>query len=210
MRAAALGCIVVLSACAPGSSTGPRHDAELSIRADLSATAAVLVVVQVSAPDITPSLVFNLSVQNGVASGAVTIPAGSARVITMRAFDASGIETHRGTITVTVVEGVNPTLSVVLNPLAGDLPIIATIGGMTVTVTLNPTTVSVNQTSTATAVILLNGSPIPGATPTWATLSPGIASVSTTGVVTGVGEGQTKIVATYGGAAGDATITVTP
>lgn len=207
MRAAALGCIMVLSACASG--TGPRSDAELVIRADLSATSAVMVVVQVSAPDITPTLVFNLPVQNGVASGSIAIPAGSGRVITMRAFDASGIETHRGTITVTAVEGANPTLSLVLNPLAGDLPIIATIGSITLTVTLNPTSVPVGQTSTATVTILLSGSPIPGATPTWATLSPGIASVSTSGVVTGVGEGQTKIVATYGGAAGDATITVT-
>ena len=210
MRAAALGCIVVLSACAPGSSTGPRHDAELSIRADLSATAAVLVVVQVSAPDITPTLVFNLPVQSGVASGSITIPVGSGRVITLRAYDASGVETHRGTITVTVLEGANPTLSLVLDPLTGDLPVIATIGNITVTVALTLTSLPVGQTSTATATILLNGSPVPGAAPTWATLHPGIASVSIDGVVTAVGAGQTKIVATYLGAAGDATITVTP
>lgn len=209
--AAALGCVAVFSACASKGGTGPRADAEVLVRADLSATAAVMVVVEVSAPDITPALVFNIPVVSGVASGTIIIPAGTGRVITMRAFDAGGVETHRGTVTVTAQEGINPTLTLVLTPLAGDVPIIATIGSITITVALTPSSsVLVGQTRSATATILFNGSPIPGATPTWATLNPGIASVDGAGVVTGVGAGQTKIVATYLGAAGEATITVTP
>jgi hypothetical protein len=166
-------------------------------------------VVEVAAPDITPTLVFNIPVENGVASRTITIPVGSGRVITMRAFDANGTETHRSAVTVNIQQGTNPTVSLVLTPLTGDLPIIATLGGITVTVTLSAPTVAVNQTVTAAATITSNGTPVPGATPSWATLNPGVASVSNVGLVTGVAAGQTKIVATYQGAAGEATITVT-
>lgn len=208
--AAALGGALALSACAR-ESTAPSQDATVFVRADLSGTAAVTVVVEVAAPDITPTLVFNIPVVSGVASGTITIPVGSGRVITMRGFDASGTETHRGTVTMTVQPGTNPTVTLILTPLTGDVPIVATMGSITVTVTLSPSsTVPVNQTLTATAAITSNGTTVPGATPIWATLNPGVASVSNVGLVTGVAAGQTKIVATYQGVAGEATITVAP
>jgi len=63
----------------------PRGDATLIIRADVSATSVATVVVAVTAPDIPATLVFNIPVSNGVASGLITIPAGSNRAIALQA-----------------------------------------------------------------------------------------------------------------------------
>ena len=64
------------------------------MRADVSGTAVATVVVEVTAPDIPAPLVFNFIVTDGIASGTITIPAGTGRTITIRAFDAGGVETH--------------------------------------------------------------------------------------------------------------------
>src|SRR5213593_3068774 len=133
-----VACLLALGACLPRSLTEPRGDEgglTLLVRADVSATAAATVVVEVAGPGITTPLVFNIAITNGVATGAITIPAGSNRTITMRAFDAGGTETHRGSVTVNIVAGTNPTISLVLTPLAGETPINVTLGSFTVTVT---------------------------------------------------------------------------
>jgi hypothetical protein len=204
MKMAALA--LAVAACEPA--TQPGAGVSIAITADLSATAATLVVVEVTAADITTPLVFNIPVVNDIASDTITIPAGSARTITMRAYDAAGVETHRGTATLNISAGANPTLTLVLTPLNGDQPITATIGHITIAVT--PTTATVNRgaTTTLTATITdSNGNPVAG-TVSWATRNPGVATVNASGVVTGVGAGQTTIVATYQGAAGSATVTV--
>jgi len=96
----ALACCVLL-ACDP-SSVAPRGDATLIIRADVSATSVATVVVAVTAPDIPATLVFTIPVSNGVASGLITIPAGSNRAIALQAFDAGGVETHSGSVLLNV------------------------------------------------------------------------------------------------------------
>ena len=93
--------------------------ATLVIRADLSGTAVATVVVEVTAPDI-PSQLFNIPIVNHVASGTIALRAGSGRTITMRAYDAGGVETHRGSATIDIQPGTNPTISIVLQPLTGD------------------------------------------------------------------------------------------
>jgi hypothetical protein len=206
MNAAVLGCALTFTACEPA--TQPGSGVSVAITADLSATAATLVVVEVTAPDITTPLVFNIPVVNNIASDTITIPVGSARTITMRAFDAAGLETHRGSATVTVGAGTNPALTLVLTPLNGDQPITATIGHVTIAVTPPTPTVNRGATATLTATITdSNGNPVAG-TVSWATRNPGVATVSASGVVTGVAAGQTTVVATYQGAAGAATVTV--
>jgi Big-like domain-containing protein len=208
--AAALTSLMVLASCSASDGTGPPGGrATLVVTANVSATAAVTVVVEVTASDIATPLVFNIPVVSGVASGTIALPAGSNRTISIRAFDAGGTQTHQGSVTVNIAGGNNPTISLVLTPLTGDVPVVATIGSLTVTVTPSPAAVGVGLTVTLTATITANGTPVT-ATVTWATRNPGVASVTSAGVVTGMAAGQTSIVATFQGVAGSATVTVGP
>lgn len=200
--------LLVLGGCTQ-TPTGPSGEATIHISADVSATTVALVVVEVTGPGIPTPLAFNLTIVSGVASGTVTIPAGSNRTIDMRAFDATGVETHRGSVTTTIVAGANATISLVLTPLTGDVPISVTLGSLTVAVTPSPSTIAVGSSTPLTATITdSNGSPVAG-TVTWATSNPGVATVTALGVVSGVSAGQTSIVATFQGAAGSSTMTVT-
>jgi len=191
--------------------------------ANVTGTAVAIVVVKISAPDIVPPLVFNFPVEAGVASGTVTVPAGSNRDIQMLAYDAAGVQTHGGATTVTVQAGTNPAISITLNPLNGSVDIHATLGSFAVT--LNPLTTTLLLSSAPTVELTATILDAEGHTvldaqghavgPTsWATQDPGIATVSTTlsgsELVTAVAVGQTTIVATFNGVAGSATITVAP
>jgi hypothetical protein len=182
------------------------------VTANVSGTAVATVVVEVTAGDLATPLVFNMIVATGIASGTITVPAGSNRTITIRAFDTGGVQTHTGSSTISVQSGTNPSISMVLTPLTGDVPITATLGSVVVTVTPNPNTLSLGGTTKTvqlTAQIVdAQGHPLAGP-PTWATHDPGIASVGATGLVTAVGVGQTKVVATFQGAVGSAAIAVT-
>jgi hypothetical protein len=200
---------IVAAACSGDVTQPPGGEATFRVTADLSATGVALVVVQVTGPGITTPLTFNLPIENGVASGTVTIPAGSSRTISMLAFDANGVETHQGSTTVSIASGANPTISLVLSPLTGDAPITATLGSFTVTVTPPTASVAVGLAVTLGAALTdEDGNPVLG-TVTWATANPGVASVTPLGVVTGVSAGQTSVVATFQGVAGASTITVT-
>ena len=204
---------VALGACLPGEPTGSAGvEASLLVRADLSATAAAIVVVELAAPDIPTRLVFNIPVVGRVASGTISVPAGANRTLTIRAFDAGGVETHSGSVTLDIRPGTNPAVSVVLTPLAGNQPIDVTLGSFAVTVTPAAATLTVGDTiSLGAAVLDANGQPVTGPVG-WASLDPTVAAVVSTGErtgrVTAVRAGQTTVVATYGGTAGPATITV--
>jgi len=210
---AAFSSLLVLVSCSPGTAPGDRVDAKLIVTANVSGTAVATVVVEVTAPDLATPMVFNIPVVAGVASGTITIPAGSNRTITIRAFDTGGVLTHSGSTTLNVQAGTNPTISLTLAPLAGDVPILATLGSFTVAVTPTPNSLSLggtNQTVQLNATLLdIHGQPTTG-TVSWATHDPGIAAVSATGLVSAVGVGQTSIVATFQGAVGSAAITVGP
>src|SRR5438128_144982 len=110
-----LASLLASAACSRDAS-GPPNDgtATLVVRADLLGTAVATVVVEVAAPDIPATLVFNISITNGVALGMITVPAGSDRTVTLRAYDAGGVETHEGSITLDIQPGSNPTMSLVL------------------------------------------------------------------------------------------------
>jgi len=210
--------LLAVAACDRNGPEFPSNgDAFLAVRADVSGTLIAVVVVQVTAPDITTPLVFNIPITAGVASGTITIPAGSSRMITLRAYDAGGVLTHTGSATVNIQEGTDPTLSIVLTPLTGDLPITATLGSFVVTVTpaLDSLGLPGNSrghplTAQHTATIRdTQGNPTSG-TVTWATLNPGVAVVSSSGLVTATGLGTTTISAVFHGVTGTATVIVTP
>ncbi len=205
---ASLGAVLACTDTASPKQTGT--SATLSVSADVSGTGIATVVVDVTAADIPTMLVFDIPITNGVASGTFTIPAGSARTIVLRAYDAGGVETHTGTVTTNIQAGTNPSLSVVLTPLTGDLPITATLGNYVVTVTPSSPGLSVNGTVQLTANIKdSNGNPVTGVV-TWATHDPGVATVNSAGLVTATGAGTTTISAVYQGVSGAATVTVTP
>jgi hypothetical protein len=155
-------------------------------------------------------MTFNIPIVAGVASGAITVPAGSNRTVALRAYDAGGIETHVGSVTLNIQAGTNPTVAITLQPLTGDQPLVLTLGSFTVTVT--PPSPSVRIAGTVQLVVTItdwNGTPTTGVV-SWATKNPGVATVDATGLVTGAGVGNTKIAATFHGATGTATIDVTP
>lgn len=86
-------------------------------------------------------------------------------------------------------------------------------GGGVASVSVSPSTgsIAVGATTTLAAAPLdASGNAVSGATVTWGTSDANIATVSTSGVVTGVGAGTATISATSGTVKGTATITVTP
>jgi hypothetical protein len=202
--------IVGLAACRTASEPDLQKQATLIVRANVAAATITTLVVEVTAPDITTPLVFNMTVENGVASATIEIPTGSDRTITIRAFNANDIETHRGSATVDIVADANPTLNVTLLPLTGELPIDVVIGSFTVTVDPAEAVLNVGGTIQLTATIRdANDDPVEDDVQ-WATLNPAVAAVDLSGLVTAVAGGATEIVATYAGVGGSATVTVTP
>jgi hypothetical protein len=201
----------LLAAAACGENTvDPRGDARLLLFANLAGTSVTTVVVGVSAPDIPATLVFNIAVVNGVASDTIAIPAGSRRTIDMRAYDGNGVETHSGSVVVDIVPGTNATITIVMQPLTGDLPITVSLGSQTVTVSPGALQLAARDTARLAASITdWNGHAVVGSV-RWATSDPSIATVDGSGLVTAVHSGSTTVVATFQGAGGHAIVTVAP
>jgi len=206
----ALALLVGLVSCAERTTVGPPGDATLSVGINLSGTMVTTVVLDVTAADIPTMLVFNIPIVNGVASGTITVPAGSNRTILLRGFDVGGVETHSGAVTVNIQPGTNATMSIMLTPLTGDLPITATLGSFVVTVTPPAVSLAINGTAPLTATIRDSNGNLTTGVVAWATHNPGVAMVDGSGIVTATGAGTTTISAVFQGVAGSATITVTP
>lgn len=203
--------LAALASCSGQGGVGPPpSEATIGITADVTGTSVATIVVRVTATDIPSALVFNIPIVNGVANGTITVPAGSNRTITIRGFDAGGVETHEGSVTLSVQAGANPAVSLVLTPLTGDVPITASLGQFVVTVTPPSANLSVAGTvQLAAAIKDTKGNPVSGVI-AWATLDPGVATVDATGLVTATGTGSTTISAVFHGVSGIATITVGP
>jgi Bacterial Ig-like domain (group 2)/Cadherin-like domain len=83
--------------------------------------------------------------------------------------------------------------------------------GIARTVTVSPDSASVNVGGTqqfTAAVTDLHGNPLPGAPVTWSSGNPAVATVSSTGLATGVAPGSTAITATSGAASDNALLHV--
>ena len=187
----------------------PTQPAQLHLTALVSASSVTSIVVTVSAADISPSLVFNFPVSNGLATGTMTVPVGSDRHFHISAFDAAGVETQQADTTITVQSGANAPLAVTLTPLTGSQPIVVTISGLRIVVQPADTSVSVGGSASFRAQAFdATGSDITSrVTFTWASSNPSIASVDSHGMVTAHLVGAVSIVAVAGGVAGVATLT---
>jgi hypothetical protein len=176
-------------------------------------------VIKVTATDINPALVFNMTINNGLASGTIAIPAGSGRKLELDAYDASGIKTHRGEKTIDVKPGnLNQALTVTLLPIAGDQPVTAQFGNYIVLVTPGTASLTVGGSQVFTVSITDNGTPATPIAPAvgevqWATTNPAAFEVTvispTTASVKALTAGKVAdVVATFNGVAGTAAVAV--
>jgi Big-like domain-containing protein len=184
----------------------------LRITAVTVGTPISTLIVEVEAADLPSTLVFNLTVQNGVASGTIKVPPGSARTIHVSAVDDQGTLTHDGSVTIDVRPGQNPPVQVILRPRSGQIPITVTFGNYTVLVA--PTEATIDPSVTAQlqltpTVIDVDGQHIASPQVGWATTQPAVAVVDQHGLVTGIANGTATIVATFEGVAGLSVVTVT-
>lgn len=196
--------------CASEATQSVPENAAMTVSANVASTNVASVVVQVTGPGIPDTLVFNLTVTNGQASGTIAVPAGSARQIVLRAFDENGIETYRGAVTVDIQSGTNPTATVTLNPLSGNQPIMAIIGSVVVTVSPESQTVAVGDTLRLAAVVTDSAGHLLNVRVAWASTNPGIVSVDTGGLLMAHHEGVASVVAVYGRVAASSRIVVSP
>ncbi len=181
------------------------ESAQLGFSLDLSTTNVNSVSVQVTAPDISQTLVYNIPVSGGTASGHIDVPAGAARTITVRAYDPAGAQTHEGSTTVDVKPGSNPPVVVTLIPRAGELPISVSFGSVFIRVTMRtypeqPNGYSIGSMPSFQAEVTTpDGTIIPDAVIRWASLDPTVMTVNQNGDAYAAAVGTTEIVATWNG-----------
>ncbi len=181
----------------PTGSEPDQLDATLTVSAQVGDRVAA-VSVEVSAPDIRTPIVANIPVTDGVASGTVTVPAGSDRLTTVHAFDDNAIETHRGAKTVNLKEGDNQVVEIALDPLTGQEPIVATVATYTVTLEPADTAIDVLETAQLSATVTdAAGQVVQNPALDWGSTNPVVAGVDGNGLVTGGHAGVTSIVVTY-------------
>lgn len=182
-------------------------------------------VVEVTGQGIRDPLVFNLELTGAdadgdgqpdafTADGVLVVPAGTARLFTIRAFDDGGVLTHAGSTTARVVPGPNESAVVItLRPVNGETGVTVVLGSVEVVVT--PATASIGLGGTlqlAATITDGDGNSVADAAAHWATLDAAVATVDPTGLVTGVGQGSVQIVATFSvvGDAADITVEASP
>jgi Tol biopolymer transport system component len=201
---------VLATACGPeptGSEPEPL-DATITVSAQVGELVTA-VSVEVSAADIRTPIVANIPVTDGVASGSVTVPAGSDRLLTVHAFDDNAIETHRGAGTVNLKEGDNQVVEITLDPLTGQQPIVATVGTYTVILEPADTAIDVLDTMRLTVTVTdASGHVVQNPTLYWGSMNPVVAGIDDNGLVTGGHAGATSIVVSYLGVVATAQVVV--
>lgn len=145
----------LVAACASPEPQGPADEpggGEATVSFLSVAPGIATLAVTITGPGIDVPLVFNLTIDSvtNVASGTISVPAGSNRRIVANAFDSAGVNTHRGETTVSLVQGNNPAVTLTLIPLLGDLPIEILVGSAVLVLTPETTTANVGDTVTFT------------------------------------------------------------
>lgn len=116
-----------IAACAVDPLTAPSESSRVVVLAQVRGSTAGIVV-EVSGPGISPSLLFNLDVGlDSVAADTITVPSGGGRRFIVTAVDTFGVATHRGDTTIALVPGVPHALALVLRPLATSVGVTITL-----------------------------------------------------------------------------------
>ena len=132
------------------------------------------------------------------------------RVVTWASSNTSVVIVDQSGVVSAVGAG-TATVSATCEGVTGTAPVsVSIIAVASVTVTPSPATVTTGGTVTLAAIVKdANGNVLTGRVVAWSTSNPGVATVSSTGVVTGVAAGTVTITATSEGKSGTSTVTVT-
>lgn len=201
--------LIGITGCNAGSfvETDPA-ETPVEVFVDVANLAVSGVSVEITGPGIPQPIVANLPITSGLASGQITVLAGSDRSFLIRAFDLQALETHRGSDTVDIHADQTQAIEVPLSPLVGDVDVGARIGEYTLTVSI-ATGLTVGGTAQASVTVVdAYGNTVASPQVTWGSSNPAVASVSASGLVEGLVAGQTTIGAAYQGFGGSAVVTV--
>jgi hypothetical protein len=198
--------LLALTACSDQPTEPGQELASLAVTANVSGTPIVTLVVTVTGADM-QRVVFNLMIQDGVASGTVQVPPGSARLFLVEAWDASGAITHEGSTTVDIRRGANPPIALQLHPRSGQVPITVTFGSIVVIVSPAVFEMEIGeQIQLVARAEDASGTPISWATFQWATDDPSRITLTAEGLVTARAPGEVRVMATFAGIGGSAII----
>lgn len=120
--------VMALQAPPPNTTT-----AAITVQANTAGIAPSRVAVEVTGAGIATPLRAELSVAGTLASATLEVPAGAGRTFTVRAFDAHGIESHGGTVSVDVAAGQNTTVSAILRRRTEAVTAQASVAGTSAT-----------------------------------------------------------------------------
>lgn len=168
------------------------------------------ITVTVTGSGIQTPLVATAHLNANGATDTLEVPAGSDRLVVANAYDSGGTNTHRGDTTIAVVPGPNPTLSLVLQPLNGGVPIVITFASYLISLSPLANAITIGDTLRFRAVVADgSGDTVRAARVQWGSSNPALAAIDTAGLVTGLQAGTVMIVATYEGAGAARSLTVT-
>jgi hypothetical protein len=199
---------LALAACETSRVTQPPVDGTLTVQVSLTSATITSLTLEVTGPGIAEPLMANLTLSGSTASTSLEVPAGADRRFVVKGYDAAGILVYQGEKTSSVQSGQALSLAITLSALTSAATVTVTVGGVTVTLTPGATQLAVGATSTWTASASENGVAVVNPAILWASSVPTVASVGSTGTVTGHAPGTARIVATFRGVAAGAEITV--
>lgn len=199
----------VLSACAGVSEP---EDTTARVVVSLVVPSVVRSVdIEISGPGLDSTLRFSRSVVPGTSlADTLLVRAGSDRRVLVTGRDAAGIATHRGETTVSLQAGINPTVSLPLDPLQGSLTLVVTFRSARIIVGDTTTrTMAVGDSVVVTAsAVAPDGSAVGSAEIYWGSSNPAVCRVAP-GRVVGVRGGAATLVVSYAGQAVRIPVTVT-
>lgn len=206
--------LVTASACGDPTArslTEPRLElASLILVLQAEGTSIATLSLEISAHDIPVPLTFSFEIAQGMASGTLTVPIGSDRVVKVASYDDLGVQTHSGEAIANVVQGPNPVTTVGLSPLTGDLPVEVKFGSVLVVVEPWRGALELDQTIQFSAALISVGGQVSPIDVQWISFDPATATVSNDGLATPVDTGTVTIAAVHETSVGFAQLLVGP
>jgi hypothetical protein len=211
-RGTLLASLLILGGTACSSPTASDLDVEPGL-ARVEVTASVpdgslaRSTLEVTAPDLAGNLTFVTPVRQGRIRTVVDVPAGPGRTFRLRAYDSSGAARYGGEATDDLATSHNPVVWIELEPM-GDVTIEITVAEPQIEILPPAPVVGVGRALALTALVTDGNGKHITADIRWASTSPAIATVDSSGIVSGRRPGTATIVATAHGRSGSVELTV--